>query len=94
MSYTSLMDVAREARAALALSRIYVLRKLTIEEDGEVLILSGRVDSYYHKQLAQELIKNAVDGVEVENAISVVYARPSDTADPFTLAESRPDRPR
>ena len=94
MSQTILMDVARLARAVLGRSRIYVLRKLSIEEDGEALVLSGRVDSFYHKQLAQELIRNAVEGVEVVNVISVVYSRNDNDVDLLTLAESRPDRPR
>lgn len=63
-----------QARAALSLSNIYVLRKLQIERDGEALIMRGRVDSYYHKQLAQELVKAAVDGIEVINALQVVYS--------------------
>jgi hypothetical protein len=31
------------------------------------------VDSFYHKQLAQELLKTAIDGVEVINEIHVDY---------------------
>jgi|GEM_PF-775523 len=70
-------DLAR-ARAALSSSNIYVLRKLQVERDGEALVMRGRVDSYYHKQLAQELVKAAVDGMEVVNALQVVYTPKSD----------------
>lgn len=66
-------ELETRAKAALARSRIYVLRKLAIEQDGEAIIIRGRVDSFYHKQLAQELVRMAVDGSEVINAISVVY---------------------
>lgn len=66
------------ARTALTESSIYVLRKLQIDRDGDALIMRGRVDSYYHKQLAQELVKAAVDGVEVINALSVVYTPKAD----------------
>ena len=34
-----------------------------------------------HKQLAQELVRTAIDGVEVINAISVVYRRDRDVGD-------------
>lgn len=71
-------DELTRARTALAQSSIYVLRKLQIERDGESLIMRGRVDSYYHKQLAQELVKTAVMGVEVINALHVVYTPRSD----------------
>ena len=66
------------ARAALSCSSIYVLRRLQIDRDGESLIMRGRVDSYYHKQLAQELVKTAVDGIEVVNVLQVVYTPKSD----------------
>lgn len=73
MADTLLRDVVEEARAALSRSRIYVLRQLDVQADGDAVILCGDVDSYYHKQLAQELVRMSVDGVEVVNDISVVY---------------------
>ncbi len=66
-------SVTAHAKAALSRSRIYVLRKLQVLEEGEVVILRGRVDSYYHKQLAQELVRLEIDGAEVINEIDVVY---------------------
>ena len=66
-------DTVAQARTVLQRSRIYVLRMLHVFHDGEGIILRGRVDSYYHKQLAQELVRMAVDGVEVVNLIDVVY---------------------
>ena len=71
-------DELLKARTALAGSSIYVLRKLQIDRDGEGLVMRGRVDSYYHKQLAQELVKSAIDGIEVVNALQVVYTPKSD----------------
>jgi BON domain-containing protein len=71
-------DVAALAKAALSQSRIFDLRRLAVEHDGESIVLRGRVDSFYHKQLAQELVRVAVDGTEVINAIHVVY-RPDDS---------------
>src|SRR5687768_10553278 len=63
------------AKAALQRSRIYTLRKLQVEQRGDAIILRGRVESFYHKQLAQELIRTAIEGVEVINCLQVVYSR-------------------
>jgi hypothetical protein len=73
MAHTLLSDVACQAKAMLAKSRIFDLRCLDVEQDGECVVLRGRVASFYHKQLAQELVRVAVDGAEVVNAISVEY---------------------
>ena len=67
------VDPVVEARAALSRSTIYVLRKLQVERDGEGIALRGSVESFYHKQLAQELVRAAVDGVKVSNLLAVVY---------------------
>jgi hypothetical protein len=34
-------------------------------------LLSGRVDTYYHKQLAQEVVRAVSDGITVINQIDV-----------------------
>jgi hypothetical protein len=78
VAQTLLTDVASQAKAALSRSRIFDLRRLAVEQDGEFVVLRGHVDSFYHKQLAQELVRTAIDGVEVINAISVVYRRDRD----------------
>jgi osmotically-inducible protein OsmY len=75
MAQTLLTDAAFQAKAALSRSRIFDLRRLQVEEEGDCVVLRGRVDSFYHKQLAQELVRGAIEGVEVINAISVVYRR-------------------
>jgi len=66
---------ADQAKSALLCSRIYTLRRLHVGSEGDAVILRGRVESFYHKQLAQELVRAALDGTEVINAISVVYGR-------------------
>jgi osmotically-inducible protein OsmY len=63
------------AKAALLGSKIHSLRNLQVEQAEGAIILRGRVDSFYHKQLAQELIRAAIEGVEVINALQVVYTR-------------------
>lgn len=78
------VDALVEARAALSRSNIYVLRKLSVERESDGLVLRGSVESFYHKQLAQELVRAAVDGVKVSNLLAVVY-----THKPDFIVESR-----
>jgi hypothetical protein len=65
------MDTCARARSALAQSPIYVLREICVEQDGDTLLLRGRVDSFYHKQLAQEVVRLVADGMLVENDLQV-----------------------
>ncbi len=74
MAETLLTDIADRAKFALSRSRIYDLRRLSVDQDGETVVLKGRVGSFYHKQLAQELVRNAIEGAEVVNAIRVIYS--------------------
>ena len=73
MPHMLLRNAAAQAKAALASSRIFDLRCLDVEQDGDSVVLRGCVNSFYHKQLAQELVRVALDGTEVVNAISVEY---------------------
>jgi osmotically-inducible protein OsmY len=75
MAHTLLSDVASQAKAILERSRIFDLRALEVEQEADCVVLRGSVDSFYHKQLAQELLKTAIDGVEVINEIHVDYSR-------------------
>src|SRR5258708_7614766 len=68
-------DLASEAKAILGRSRIFDIRALEVEQEAECVVLRGRVDWFYHKQLAQELLKTKMDGVEVINEIHVDYSR-------------------
>lgn len=66
-----LLNVAR----ALRTTGYPALRSLDIEICGGVVILWGRVPSYYQKQLAQETVQR-VEGVEgIANGIEVVCCR-------------------
>jgi hypothetical protein len=77
----TLADTAARARHALSRSRIYDLRRLSVDQDGQAVVLRGRVSSFYHKQLAQEVVRNAIDGAEVINAIRVIYSADRRDAD-------------
>ncbi len=67
----SIMDVESEAKRVLATSPIFDVRTLQVERNGETLLLSGRVASFYHKQLAQEAIRAVADGVTLVNSVNV-----------------------
>jgi hypothetical protein len=60
------------ATQALQQSAIPALRRIAVEETDEVLSLSGRVSSYYFKQMAQETVLPYLGGRELVNRISVV----------------------
>lgn len=67
--------LCREAQKALNASPFYDLRELTVEElSDRRLQLRGMVGSFYHKQLAQEVILAMAKGkaYRVVNEIEVV----------------------
>ena len=61
------------AQAALAASPFYELRELVVDNLGEVLVISGVVSSFYHKQVAQEVVRSVCQDreIEVDNRIRV-----------------------
>lgn len=71
MSDSFSTDVQVQAQSALADSPIYMLRELHVERVNGALLLQGRVDSFYHKQLAQEVVRAVADGMQVVNSINV-----------------------
>jgi len=64
-------DLEERAKIALQMSPIHALRQLDVSSDGESLVISGRVSTFYYKQMAQEAVRAAASGVQVVNAISV-----------------------
>ncbi len=60
-----------KAQHALSESPIYELRDLQVEVTDDGLLISGTVDSFYHKQLAQEAVRAAVGQVPMVNRIFV-----------------------
>lgn len=71
MAGSTINEVQPRAQQALQASPIYALREVRVEQTGNTLLLSGRVSSFYHKQLAQELVLALAEGVEVVNTIDV-----------------------
>lgn len=60
-----------KVRKVLSESPIWELRQLQVEQKGEAVYLHGRVRSFYHKQLAQEVILRATREVPLVNEINV-----------------------
>jgi osmotically-inducible protein OsmY len=66
--------VEQVVRDALANSPIQSHRSIRVEQSGDTLYLHGRVESFYYKQLAQEVVRNVCRGVQVSNELDVDYA--------------------
>jgi len=67
------MDVVAEAaKDRLQRSPYPTVRSVTCECDGGVLLLQGRLPSFYHKQLAQEAVAGLPGVSCVVNATEVV----------------------
>ncbi len=74
MAETFGAEIQTQAQRALSTSPIFDLRHLHVELAEGSLLLSGRVETFYHKQLAQEVVRNVADGLRVVNDIAVEYA--------------------
>ncbi len=59
------------AQEALQASPVFALRELRVQQVGQSLLISGRVSSFYHKQLAQEVVRAVAGVCEVVNSIDV-----------------------
>jgi hypothetical protein len=66
-----LTSVSR-ASLCLTLSPIPALRKLSLEETDDAVVIHGCVASYYLKQLAQETVLPALSGRTLLNQVAVV----------------------
>lgn len=64
-------DVLGQAKKLLNESPFHALRILHVEQLGDNVMLMGRVDSFFLKQLAQETVRSATRGIEMVNNISV-----------------------
>jgi hypothetical protein len=71
MALMVLQDVQTRAQAALCNSPFYELRELLVEPREDGLLLSGGVSSFYHKQLAQEVVRSVSTGIKLVNTVQV-----------------------
>jgi hypothetical protein len=67
----STMSTAAQAAHALRQSSHPALRALTVQETEEAIIISGRVSTYYLKQLAQETLMQVRSGRDLVNRVMV-----------------------
>ena len=65
------VEMHQRAQHALESSPIRVLRDVRVDRSGTALVLSGRVHSFYQKQLAEEIVRTAVSECELVNSIDV-----------------------
>jgi hypothetical protein len=74
----------QKARTALSASPVSALREVGVDVAGDRLIISGKVNCFYHKQLAQEVVRSVVKGVRVINVIAVddTWNRPGQVDEP------------
>ena len=68
----SSIQVVSQAAHALKKSSHPALRNLSVEGTDCSLIISGRVTSYYLKQLAQETIMSVREGLQLVNKVDVI----------------------
>lgn len=69
---TVVEEVQPRAQVALSNSPFYELRKLQVEQRRDELLISGCVSSFYHKQLAQEVVRSVSADIKVINSICVI----------------------
>ena len=74
MASTSALSVHEVLRQ----SPIPALRRLAVEENGDHVILTGIVSSYYLKQLAQESVLPLLGQRRLDNQIDVVRGNGAD----------------
>jgi osmotically-inducible protein OsmY len=61
----------RRAQSALMSSSVYPLRELIVESQNDAILITGSVNSFYHKQLAQEAVRAVVGAIDVVNSVQV-----------------------
>jgi len=71
MAKQSAHDLERRAQSALMSSSVYPLRELIVESQDDAILITGSVNSFYHKQLAQEAVRAVVGAIDVVNSVQV-----------------------
>jgi hypothetical protein len=70
-------DAQPRAQAVLSTSPIVELRDLRVEQQDAVLTLVGKVSSFYHKQLAQEVVWAVCKDLDVD-LVNLIQVQESD----------------
>lgn len=75
MSPRQCAELSERAQSALRNSPLYDLRDLIVEVVEDRLLIRGSVSSYYHKQLAQELLRSVAGPLPIVNTVAVADAQ-------------------
>ena len=67
----NLDQIQADVKSAMQQSPVTGLRDLQVEQEGESILISGRVSSYYQKQLAQEVVRHVSPRTQVLNSVKV-----------------------
>ena len=73
----SVSSLRLRAQQALANSAIQDLRRVHVEQRNGNLVIWGSVSQFYHKQMAQETVRDLCGGVPLVNSICVREPCPS-----------------
>ena len=60
MANTQLADLVTDVKQALDNSPVFSLTQLQIQIEDDQLVLSGKVNTFYQKQLAQETVRSVM----------------------------------
>ncbi len=71
MTDTSLNETVTQAKSALTTSPVFALRDLHVVQSGGRLLITGRVKTFYDKQLAQEAVRPVANGFRLVNSVQV-----------------------
>jgi osmotically-inducible protein OsmY len=71
MSDVQMSGLYAQAKTALETSDVISMRRLRVEQVGESLVLTGRVPTFYQKQMAQEIVRTVAAECELVNSIDV-----------------------
>ncbi|MEZ6137802.1 MAG: BON domain-containing protein [Pirellulaceae bacterium] len=64
-------DITGRIKHLLASSPIAEVRRLRVLQEGDRVLLEGRVRTFYAKQMAQETIRSATRGLHIVNSVHV-----------------------
>lgn len=64
-----------KAKQAISSCPVFAIRQTQVDEYDGVLVLSGRVDTWYQKQMAQEIVAAVCCEVQVYNELTVAGSR-------------------
>lgn len=68
---SALRDSTGRIKLLLSESPMAEVRRIRVEQDGDRVLLQGRVATFYAKQMVQETARRANCGLHIINSVSV-----------------------